>query len=268
MSSSEDHSEHKELKKPTKSTLKPISTALGKKQKRRGSSEEDMEPKTKKSKKTLKKEVKELEKDHQESLFYREKKPNPVKEEKAPPRRGHLFTDAEIMYMLALLYAGFDNNTCCKRYFEKYPASSRTPSSLKSKFAWLRTDALAKIGGVPAEKIETHDDALDFLTPSFVSHGEDFYYLFAKSPWLVTFGFKGNQIRVLLTQERKLVVEDRSTALWREGIFDGVSSFIHIMEIDSNMEIVGSYEDAHYKGVQLRLKPLNQAKQDDGWNMK
>jgi hypothetical protein len=265
--SSQDSSESEmDSPKHSKSLVQPKSTPLPTKKKKR--TEESDQPKKK-----LKKELLQLEKDQEESMFYsrskEERKPTkrtpikPSKKEETPSRRGNAFTDGEICYMLGLLYAGHDNSECTKKYLERYTSSSRTQQSVKTKFNWLRSDAVAKFSGVPIEKVESHEDALDFLKPSLVSKGDDFYVLFSKSQWQnAKVGFKGSQLRFHLTQERKNPTSDFSSAT-----FDGLCSFIHIMEIESNLEFVGPFEDDHYKGAQLKLKPLNLSKVDDDWSM-
>lgn len=109
--------------KHSKPLVQPKSTSISKKTKR---PDDEHRPSSKK----LKREVKELEKDHEESMFYqnqtKDKKSSPPvmaktsKKEEQSPRRGNAFSDAEICYMLGLLYAGLDNSECTRSSVPRY----------------------------------------------------------------------------------------------------------------------------------------------------
>jgi hypothetical protein len=168
--------------------------------------------------------------------------------------------------MIGLLYEGLDNNGCALKYLEKYKGTSRTQGALKAKFAWLRTDVISKLSGVAAERQNTNEDAVDFLSPARIFNGGQWYYLYKKTNWTsIKCGVKGNTLRFMLTQNHSTVDSED----WKHAIVEGSCTYFVTMELDPNWEVLGDFDDVSYKGFQLGVKELRTTETDvDGFQMK
>jgi hypothetical protein len=168
--------------------------------------------------------------------------------------------------MLNLLYEGLSNADCAEAYVTKFPDTTRTISSLKTKFNWLRNDLGSKLSGHPAEKNNEAEEAFDFLYPAVVHRGDQFYYLYRKSRFTeIKVGWLGSKIRFQLVQN--LTAEDLATTDWVGATFDGASCFMFVLDLDSRFVVEKLFEDEFFKGVELKLKPISGSKQISGFDM-
>jgi hypothetical protein len=183
-SEEEDHSSSEEYPEPKGPALTKINTFdLKEKPARSGSSNRKRKspPRAKSEPKEKKPRMKDPERDVK-PVKKETKLSKPVNPPKSGPnvaKRGQLFSNGEIAFMLFQLYKGLDNKKAAEAYLDHFKNTSRTKITLQNKFGSLRTEAVSKMTGQIINTDRQH--AFDALRPAMVQKGEEFYLLHKKA---------------------------------------------------------------------------------------
>jgi hypothetical protein len=133
-----------------------------------------------------------------------------------------------------------------------------------AKIQTLRAEMLIKL--TDKDSNQKYDKEMmtchDFLMPWFVMKGNKFYYLQKKSNFKeVKVGSLGNQIRF------QYVMDTTLPDGWKDAQIEAKPMIFYTFECDSDFKVIGTYEDEHFKGVELAELKLTKNDEIEGFVM-